>query len=250
MAERRMFAKTIIDSDAFLDMQLTTQALYFHLSMRADDDGFVNNPQRIMRVIGSTKNDFDLLLAKGFIIPFESGICVIKHWRIHNYLRSDRYKPTNYKEEKSMLRIKENGAYTLDDSAASHRYTVGIPMVDAGKDSIGKVRQDDDSACARDDVERLRAFCEKWDISIDTNSSYILNLDFEKLDKAYAESISFLQNRPFAKTLSWIVKNQSSIIAGKYKELPKLYEKSIEDSGTDYDNDPLNAAFDKLNEEL
>lgn len=131
MAERRMFAKSIIDSDAFLDMPLSTQCLYFHLAMRADDDGFVNSPQRIMRLISATRNDMDLLIAKNFVIPFESGICVIKHWRIHNYLRSDRYKPTSYTDEKAMLTVKGNGSYELGIPS-------GIPLVDAGKDSIGK----------------------------------------------------------------------------------------------------------------
>lgn len=113
MAERRMFSKLIIDSDAFLDMPLSAQALYFHLSMRADDDGFLNNPSRIMRVIGSNKNDIDLLLFKNFIIAFETGIIVIKHWRMNNYIQKDRYKPTVYNEEKDRLEIKSNGAYTL-----------------------------------------------------------------------------------------------------------------------------------------
>lgn len=112
MAERRMFAKTIIDSDAFLDMPLSTQALYFHLSMRADDDGFINNPKKIQRMVGGVDDDLKLLIAKRFIIPFESGIVVIKHWKIHNYIQKDRYKPTVYKEERSRLTQKENGAYT------------------------------------------------------------------------------------------------------------------------------------------
>lgn len=103
MAERRMFAKTIIDSDQFLDMPLSSQCLYFHLSMRADDDGFINNPKRIQRMIGSSDDDLKLLIAKQFIIPFESGIVVIKHWKIHNYIQKDRYKETIYKEEKSQL---------------------------------------------------------------------------------------------------------------------------------------------------
>ena len=114
MAERRMFAKTIIDSDAFLDMPMSTQALYFHLSMRADDDGFINNPKRIQRMIGASDDDLKLLIAKSFIIIFESGVVVIKHWRIHNYIRGDRKKDTTYKEEMALLNIKENGAYTLD----------------------------------------------------------------------------------------------------------------------------------------
>ena len=115
MAERRMFAKTIIDSDAFLDMPLSAQALYFHLSMRADDDGFVNNPKKIQRLISATEDDLKLLVAKSFLLIFENGVVVIKHWRIHNYIRGDRKKNTVYKEEMSLLGIKENGAYTLKD---------------------------------------------------------------------------------------------------------------------------------------
>ncbi len=98
MAERRMFAKTIIDSDAFLDMPLSTQALYFHLSMRADDDGFVNNPKKIQRMIGASDDDLKLLFNKHFVIPFDSGVCVIKHWRIHNFIRNDRYVETVYQD--------------------------------------------------------------------------------------------------------------------------------------------------------
>lgn len=116
MAEKRMFAKTIIDSDAFLDMSLSTQALYFHLSMRADDDGFVNNPKKIQRMIGAGDDELKMLIAKKFIIPFESGVCVIKHWRIHNYIQNDRYKETVYKEEKAHLILKENKAYKYVDT--------------------------------------------------------------------------------------------------------------------------------------
>ena len=138
MAERRMFAKTIIDSDAFVDMPLSTQALYFHLSMRADDDGFINNPKKIQRMIGASDDDLKLLILKRFIIPFDSGIVVIKHWKIHNYIRNDRYKPTVYTSEKAMITSKENGAYTEVD-------TVGIPngyqmdtQYSIGKDSLSQ----------------------------------------------------------------------------------------------------------------
>ena len=116
MAERRMFAKTIIDSDAFLEMPLSTQALYFHLSMRADDDGFLNNAKKVMRMIGANQNDLDLLLVKNFVIKFEDGICVIKHWRIHNYIQTDRYHETMYKDNKNLLNIDENKAYTLKNT--------------------------------------------------------------------------------------------------------------------------------------
>ena len=112
MAERRMFAKTIIDSDAFLDMPMSAQCLYFHLAMRADDDGFLNNPKKVQRMIGCSDDDLKILLAKRFLIRFESGVVVIKHWKIHNYIQKDRYKPTVYQEEKALLTEKENGVYT------------------------------------------------------------------------------------------------------------------------------------------
>lgn len=112
MAERRMFAMTIIDSDAFLDMPLSAQALYFHLCMRADDDGFLNNPKKIQRVIGASEKDLEQLVERRFLIAFPSGVVVIKHWRMHNYIKKDRYKPTVYTAERQLLTVKENNAYT------------------------------------------------------------------------------------------------------------------------------------------
>ena len=103
MAEKRMFARSLIDSDAFLEMPLSAQALYFHLNMRADDDGFINNPKRITDYVGAAADDLKLLLAKRFIIVFDSGVIVIRHWRMHNTLKSDRYHPTNYQEEFATL---------------------------------------------------------------------------------------------------------------------------------------------------
>lgn len=113
MANRRMFAKTIIDSDAFLDMPPSTQVLYFHLAMRADDDGFINNPKTIMRIVGAKDDDIKLLIAKKFIIPFASGVVVIKHWRIHNYIQKDRYTETKYIDEKNQLIINKKNGYSL-----------------------------------------------------------------------------------------------------------------------------------------
>lgn len=135
MAERRMFTRKITESDSFLDMPCSTQMLYFHLSMNADDDGFVNNPKKIQRMCGASDDDFKLLVAKSFVLLFDSGIIVIKHWKMHNYIRSDRYKPSDYTEEKSMLTTKSNKAYSLIKDEVD---AVGIPMVDVGKVSIGK----------------------------------------------------------------------------------------------------------------
>ena len=135
MAERRMFAKTIIDSDIFLDMPLSTQALYFHLSMRADDDGFINNPKKIQRMIGCSDDDIKLLIAKNFLIPFESGVVVIKHWKIHNYIQKDRYKETLYQQEKAMLIENNSSGYSLDTKCIQDVSKLDT-QVRLGKDSI------------------------------------------------------------------------------------------------------------------
>lgn len=129
MAQRRMFSKDITEHDGFLEMPLSTQALYFHLGMQADDDGFVS-PNRIVRMIGCQADDIKLLIAKRFILPFEDGVVVIKHWQINNYIQKDRYKITKHVEKMALLKVKDNGAYTLD--------TKCIQNVHAGKVSIGK----------------------------------------------------------------------------------------------------------------
>lgn len=137
MAERRMFTKKITESDAFLDMPSSTQMLYFHLSMNADDDGFVNNPKKIQRMCGAADDDFKLLLIKRFLLSFESGVIVIKHWKMHNYIQADRYKPTDYIEEKEMLGIKPNKAYTFDKAQC-------IQSVSVGKDRLVEEREGED----------------------------------------------------------------------------------------------------------
>ena len=128
MAQKRMFDKSITSDDTFLEMPIGSQLLYFHLSMNADDDGFINNWKSIMRMIGAKEDDLKVLYAKSYILPFESGVIVIKHWKINNYLRNDRYKPTRFKEEASKLITDKNSVYQL--------YTSGIPSID--KNSIDK----------------------------------------------------------------------------------------------------------------
>ena len=176
MAERRMFSKTIVDSDAFLDLPLSAQTLYFHLSMRADDDGFLNNARKIQRMIGASDDDMTVLISEGYIIRFDSGVVAIKDWKINNYIRSDRYKPTVFKEEKAMLSALEKNANdgeaskpensracsvpddtddskecaepceseekTTDSAEEKHSDTKGIPMVDQRytQCSVGKCR--------------------------------------------------------------------------------------------------------------
>ena len=139
MAERRMFAKTIVDSDMFIDMPMSARLLYYDLAMRADDDGFVNSPKKIMRFVGASMDDMNVLIAKQFIIPFESGVVVIKHWRIHNYIRKDTYKETPYKDEKALLYLDENNGYRLENECPStnRQRTVNEPST---QDRLGKDR--------------------------------------------------------------------------------------------------------------
>lgn len=128
MGERRMFNKKITESDAFLDMPASAQMLYFHFSMNADDDGFVNSPRKIQKMCCASDEDYEMLIARSFIILFDSGIIVIKHWRMHNYIKSDRYKATNYVEEKSLLGVKKNNSYTLDESQMVKRCDTNEPV--------------------------------------------------------------------------------------------------------------------------
>ena len=129
-----MFAKTIVLSDAFLDMPMSARNLYFSLGMLADDDGFVNAPRSIMRQCGASDDDMKLLISKKFVLIFENGVIVIKHWRINNYLQKDRIQPTKYLEEKAQLAIDEKGAYTMYTDTVYTQDSIG--KVSIGKDSI------------------------------------------------------------------------------------------------------------------
>ena len=207
MAERRMFAKTIIDSDAFIDMPLSTQALYFHLSMRADDDGFINNPKKIQRMIGASDDDLKVLIMKRYILPFNSGVVVIKHWKIHNYIAKDRYKPTVYVEEKASLTVKDNGAYTeciqpvynLETQDRLGKDSIGKDSI--GKDSIGEI-EDSPSNPTRhkygeyknvllsdDDMDKLKSEFPDWNSRIERLSSYMASTG-----KSYKNHLATIRN--------------------------------------------------------
>lgn len=143
MADRRMFNKQITRSDAFLDMPRSTRLLYYDLNLDADDDGFIDKYKSTMRLTGASEDDLKLLIAKSFVIPCEDGLMVIKHWRINNLIRSDRYKPTVYQEQKKQLVVKENGAYSLKYKSIgipsdNQVTTIGSQVVVAVKDSIVK----------------------------------------------------------------------------------------------------------------
>jgi hypothetical protein len=249
MAERRMFAKTIIDSDAFLDMPLSTQALYFHLSMRADDDGFINNPKKVQRMIGCADDDLKLLIAKNFLIPFDNGVVVIKHWKIHNYIQKDRYKPTVYQEEKSFLGVKNNGAYTLDTECIHDGYSLETQdriELELGKESIGKNNKsskEDYLGHSENDQPKnvYPEVVEAWNtltaygikpirnIPAESQRNVMLRARFKQYGiDTFAEVIEniknsdFLQgktgNRPFVVTFDWVIKpsNYPKVLEGNY----------------------------------
>ena len=147
MAKRRMFSMDVIDTDLFLEMPMSSQVLYFHLCLRADDDGFLASPKRILRLTGVSEDDLKILFAKQYVIPFDSGICVIRHWRMHNYIRGDRYKETIYKEEKSMVEENTEKAYQIKSickqelkSGRPDDIPDDIPNGYTGKDRLGKDR--------------------------------------------------------------------------------------------------------------
>lgn len=191
MAEKRMFSKQIIDSDAFLEMPLSTQALYFHLSMRADDDGFLNNAKKVMKIIGANQNDYDLLVAKSFVIQFPDGICVIKHWRINNYLRKDRYTETIYQEEKAHLTVQPNGRYSLRNTTESDDdLLLGIPVVDQSDTQyrIDKNREEKNSIDEYNSVSG-----DTTDYSYSKNSN-VSNLEYVLKNDIHQDSDYVLEN--------------------------------------------------------
>lgn len=146
MASKRMFSKDIVDTDEFITLSHSAQVLYFHLSMNADDDGFVSNVLKTIRVLQCSQQDLNDLIGFGFLIPFPSGVMVITHWKINNFLRNDRYKETIYLAEKSQLSLDESKRYTIGIPNGHQSKTTGIPRVDEYKQvemSINKCSQDD-----------------------------------------------------------------------------------------------------------
>ncbi|WP_282002346.1 conserved phage C-terminal domain-containing protein [Veillonella denticariosi] len=178
MAERRMMSKSIIKSDTFLDMPATTQNLYFHMLLDADDDGFINAPKSIMRMIGAKEDDMKVLTAKQFVIPFESGVVVIKDWKIHNYIQNDRYKPSAL-PERDLINIQKDKSYTLKVDV-SDMDTKCIQDVSIGKDRIGKVRLGKDRI-GKDSIDIL------------------CHVSHDDVDKPYIEIIEYLNMKTGSK---------------------------------------------------
>lgn len=156
MAQRRMFSLKVIDTDSFLDMSPTAQNLYFHLGMRADDDGFIASPKKIMKMVGAPEDDFRVLVTKGFVVPMATnGVCVISHWKMNNLIKSDRYTETIYLEEKGRL-TENNGVYTVDIMGSKMVPTME-PQVRLGKDRlINTTEQSSDVEFSlKDEIKKL-----------------------------------------------------------------------------------------------
>lgn len=206
MAEKRMFTKKITDDDNFISLPSSTQALYFHLNQGADDDGFNNQVSMAMFKAHATIDDLKVLMAKNYIIRFENGVIVIKHWRMHNTLRKDRYQPTNFQEELKMLNVKSNGAYTLGCQMVAERLPDGCHSID--KNSIDQIsvveeREDKESKPIRHkygeyqnvllsdaDLEKLKdEFPQDWQNRIENLSSYIASTG-----KSYKNHLATIRN--------------------------------------------------------
>ena len=261
MAERRMFARTIIDSDAFLDMPLSTQSLYFHLSMRADDDGFINNPKKIQRMIGASDDDLKLLIAKNFIIPFENGIVVIKHWKIHNYIRIDRYKETVYQEQKELLIEKDNKAYSLltpngipiDNQTVYQCETQDRLGKDRlGKDSLNK-RESETPPPFQNILEAFNSICISYPsvIKLTDSRKKHLKARWDQFNRDYSlfeQAFNMLEDSHFCKgknergwqaTFDWLIGNDTNMIkvlegnyANKEAHSGPIPGNSAKDNGT------------------
>ncbi len=142
MAKRRMFSLQIVDTDAFLEMPVSSQLLYFHLAMRADDEGFIGNPRKIVRIVGSNEDDFKVLVAKRFLLTFDSGVVVIKHWLIHNTIRMDRFNETTYEKEKKELKLNKNRGYTELATNWQPNDNHLVPQVKLSKVNLSKVKRE------------------------------------------------------------------------------------------------------------
>lgn len=143
MAQRRMFSKEITTSDTFVDMPMSSQLLYFHLGMEADDEGFIGNARMLSRAYGANSDDLSLLRAKGFIIMFDNGVSVVKDWNLNNKIRKDRMKPTIYRSEKSLLNVDIDGGYFIDNQMTTNMQPIDNQM--SAQDRLGKDRLGKDS---------------------------------------------------------------------------------------------------------
>ncbi len=229
MGKRRMFSLDIVDTDKFLDMPLSAQALYFHLGMHADDDGFVSSPKRIAKIINSSNDDLRLLCAKSFIIPFDSGVIVIKDWRVSNELKNDRYHPTIYQEEFSMLSL-ENKSYKLNDCLQN--VSKMEPELNLTEQNLTELNRTEERVDYQEIVNLYNDTCVSFPKVLALSESrkkaikarlktYSLE-DFKKLFEM-AESSRFLKggnDRNWSASFDWLIKdsNMAKVLEGNYED--------------------------------
>lgn len=209
MAQRRMFSLKIIDTDAFVEMPLSAQALYFHLGMRADDDGFVSNAKRIQRSVGAAEDDLKILLAKRFLLAFDSGVVVVKHWRVNNYIQTDRYVPTLYREEIGSLYMKENGIYTdhpTDDALSLNGPCIQNSNIAYPQYRLGKVSIDKNNIYNRPEP-KVDSGPEVTSLPLNTGEEFpIYKKDFEEWQRLYS-AVDVMQE--LNKMRGWCLANPS-----------------------------------------
>lgn len=204
MAQKRMFNNSVVGSDEFLEMPDSSQNLYFHLSMQADDDGFVDNWKSIMRMTGKKEDDLKVLIAKSFVIPFDTGILVIRHWRLNNYIQKDRYKETIHKEEKAMLGIDKNNVYSLYTDCIHSIDKNRLDKISIDKNSKEKEKEQEESESCGDGFQNVSKFYEENINLLTPYTSKILEDFTDELGEElviYAMQISIENNK---RTISYI----------------------------------------------
>ena len=208
MAQKRMFNKAITNDDNFLEMPISSQVLYFHLSMNADDDGFVNNWKSIMRMTGTKEDDLKVLITKQYIIPFDSGVIVIKHWRLNNYLQKDRIIPTQYQEELKQLELDNNNVYKM--------YTKCIHSIEENsidKNSIDKNSIEEIYSPAKQDNIPYKEIIDYLNLKTNSNYKYSTNKTKELIKARFNEGFNLedFKNVIDIKTNEWINNNKMNI---------------------------------------
>lgn len=243
MASKRAFSLSVIDSDAFLDMPLTAQALYFHLVMRADDDGFVDSPKKIQRIVRASEDDLRVLIGKQFLIPFDKGVLVIKHWRIHNVIRKDMYKPTLCVEEKAMLEEDSAGSYRIRTEPVTNPLRIStepeteptqertVNKININKDKLNKDTGEKRKRFVPPTVEEVRAYCEERKNGIDPQ-----------------RFVDFYQSKNW-----WVGKNKMTdwkASVRTWEGINKKQQKEIQDKNKFNQFEQNKYDFDKLEKEL
>lgn len=258
MARRRMFNLDIIDTDLFIEMPQSSRLLYYELCMRADDDGFVSSPKKIQRVVGCSDDDFKVLITKKFIIPFETGVVVIRHWKIHNYIQKDRYKETLYSEEKRLLSQEENGAYKLMGTSCIQNGNTGKDSIELVKDSI------DNNIYSPAKAEQCKEIIDYLNLKANThyrhtikktqtliNARFNENFTLEDFKKVIDNKVNEWKNTDMEKYLRpetlFGTKFESYLNQKEKKIIPSWFNKNIE---TDLTNEKDDEEFKNFIEEF